>query len=127
MTDQTVTTGSGAESASEAPTFAPPIDIVETKDAVIMLLDIPGADPDSVDVALERQELRVTAHSATSTPPGYTLMHAEYRDGSYERAFTLSEQIEGEHVDATFKDGVLRLTLPKASQSQARKIEVKAA
>jgi HSP20 family protein len=134
MTEQTAatepaaTTGSGnAESQSEAPTFAPPADIVETKDAVIMLLDMPGADPDSLDVALEKQELRVSARSASSAPPGYTLMHAEYRDGNYERAFTLSEQVDGERVDAIFKDGVLRLTLPKAGASQARKIEVKAA
>jgi HSP20 family protein len=127
MTDQTAATGSGTESGSETPTFAPPADIIETKDAVIMLLDMPGADPDSLDVALEKQQLRVSARSATSAPPGYTLMHAEYGDGNYERAFTLSEQIDGERVDATFKDGVLRLTLPKASQSQARKIEVKAA
>jgi HSP20 family molecular chaperone IbpA len=128
MTDQPATTGSGnAETVSEAPTFMPATDIVETKDAVLMLLDVPGADPDSLNVALEKQELRVTARATSSAPPGYTLMHAEYRDGNYERAFTLSDQVDGERVDAIFKDGVLRLTLPKAGTSQARKIEVKAA
>ena len=128
MTDQPATTGSGnAETVSEAPTFTPPTDIVETKDAVIMFLDMPGADPESLNVALEKQELRVSARAASAAPPGYTAMHAEYRDGNYERAFTLSDQIDGERVDAVFKDGVLRLTLPKASPSPAKKIEVKAA
>jgi HSP20 family molecular chaperone IbpA len=105
----------------------PAADIVETQDAVLMLLDVPGADPDSLSVALEKQELRVSARTTSSAPPGYTLMHAEYRDGNYERAFTLSERVDEERIEATFKDGVLRLTLPKAGPSPARKIEVKAA
>ena len=54
-------------------------------------------------------------------------MHAEYRDGSYERVFTLSDQVDGDRIDAVFKDGVLRLTLPKATPSPAKKIAVKAA
>lgn len=127
MTDQPATTAaSSPETVSEAPTLTPPTDIIETKDAVIMLLDMPGADPESLDVALESQELRVSARSTSSVPPGYTLMHAEYRDGNYERAFTLSDQIDSERVEAVFKDGVLRLTLPKAGPSQAKRIEVKA-
>jgi HSP20 family molecular chaperone IbpA len=128
MTDQPATTGSGnAETAREAATFMPAADIVETQDAVLMLLDVPGAEPDSLSVALEKQELRVSARSTSSAPPGYTLMHAEYRDGNYERAFTLSERVDEERIEATFKDGVLRLTLPKAGPSPAKKIEVKAA
>lgn len=128
MTDQPATSGpANAETVSEAPTVTPPADIVETKDAVIMLLDMPGADPDSLNVALEKQELRVSARSTSSAPPGYTLTHAEFRDGNYERAFTLPDQVDGERVEAVFKDGVLRLTLPKAGPSQARKIEIKAA
>jgi HSP20 family protein len=131
MTDQpaqSAMTGSGnAETVSEAPTFMPATDIVETKDAVLMLLDVPGADPDSLNVALENQELRVTARVTSSPPPGYTPMHAEYRDGNYERAFTLSDRVDDERIEATFKDGVLRLTLPKAGPSAAKKIAVKAA
>jgi HSP20 family molecular chaperone IbpA len=128
MTDQSTNAGSAsAEAGSEAPTFTPPADIVETKDAVIMLLDMPGAEPDSLSVALEKQELRISARSTSSAPEGYTLMHTEYRDGNYERAFTLSDQVDSERVDAVFKDGVLRLTLAKAGPSPAKKIEVKAA
>jgi HSP20 family molecular chaperone IbpA len=42
-------------------------------------------------------------------------VHAEYRDGNYERAFTLSDQVDDEHIEAVLKDGVLRLKLPKAA------------
>jgi HSP20 family protein len=127
MTDQPDAAPASAEPVSEGPTFVPPADIIETKDAVIMLLDVPGADPDSLNVALDKQELKVTARTTSQAPQGYTLMHAEYRDGNYERAFTLSDQVDDERIDAVFKDGVLRLTLPKASPSRAKKIEVKAA
>jgi HSP20 family protein len=115
-----------AESVSQAPTLVPPTDIVETKDALIMTLDMPGAEPESLDVALDRQELRVSARCTPLAPEGYTLIHAEYRDGNYERMFRISERIDEERIDAMFKDGVLRLTLPKTSPP-SKKIEVKAA
>lgn len=115
------------EAASEAPTFTPPTDIFDTKDAVVMLLEMPGADPDSLDVTLDNDVLTISARSTPTVPQGYTLVHAEYRDGNYERAFRLSDQIDSENIDAVFKDGVLRLRLPKAGPSPAKKIAVKAA
>jgi HSP20 family molecular chaperone IbpA len=124
--EQRSSASAGAESLSQAPTLVPPTDIIETKDALVMMLDMPGADPESLDVALDRKELRVSARSTPSVPEGYALVHAEYRDGNYERVFSISELIDEERIDAVFKDGVLRLTLPKASPP-AKKIEVKAA
>lgn len=115
-----------AEAANDAPDFMPPADVFETKDALIMLIDMPGADPSSLDVTLDRRMLTVSARFTPSAPQGYTLVHGEYRDGNYERGFTLSDQVDGERIDAVFKDGVLRLTLPKA-QSPTKKIAVKAA
>ena len=126
MTDQP-TAAAGVEAVSEAPTFVPPTDIVETKDALIMMLDMPGADPDSLNVTLDKRMLTVSARSTPSARQGYALVHAYYRDGSYERMFTLSDQVDGDRIDAVFKDGVLRLTLPKATPSPAKKIAVKAA
>jgi HSP20 family molecular chaperone IbpA len=115
------------ESVDGAPTFVPLTDIIETKDAVTMLLDMPGATPESVNVSLEDRELRVSARSMPWKPQGYTLLLAEYQSGNYERAFTLTEDIDRDRVDAKLKDGVLRLTLPKAAPSPAKKIEVKPA
>ena len=124
--DQRAVASANAEGMSDAPTIVPPTDIIQTKDALVMLLDVPGADPETLDVALDRQELRISARSTQSVPEGYTLVHAEYQEGNYERVFTLSDRIDDERIEAVFKDGVLRLTLPKATPS-AKKIEVKAA
>jgi HSP20 family molecular chaperone IbpA len=128
MTEQSSTAGSvPAESIGGAPTFLPPADIYETKDAVIMLLDMPASDPDSLNVSLEKKTLAISARSTSSVPQGYTLVYGEYQGGAYERAFTLSGEVDDERIEALFKDGVLRLTLPKATESPARKIAVKSA
>jgi HSP20 family protein len=114
-----------AETNGQLPTFIPPTDIFETKDTVIMMLEMPGVEPSTLDVVLDKRVLTVSAQSTPQTPKGYTLLYSEYQDGNYERAFTLSDQIDGDHIDAEFKDGILRLVLPKMNPP-AKKIEVKA-
>lgn len=115
-----------ADQMPDLPTATPPTDVFETKDAIVMLLDMPGADPESLNVALERRMLTVSARTGISVPRDHALIHAEFRDARYERGFTLSDEIDGEHIDAEFRDGVLRLQLPKTTPSPAKKIQVKA-
>jgi HSP20 family protein len=127
MNAQATPPRSAPERAAEAPTFLPPTDIYETKDAIVMFLDMPGADPDSLDVTVERHDLSISAQTTPAMPEGYAPVYAEYRDGNYERAFTLSDQVDNEHIEAVFKDGVLQLKLPKITVSPAKKIAVKSA
>jgi HSP20 family protein len=127
-TDGQATNGNGSVEATRSdPVFIPPTDIIETEDSVLMLLDVPGADPDSLDVTLEKRVLSISARSTSSAPEGYALLHGEYRDGRYERSFIVSEPIDSAKIEAEFKDGVLRLNLPKLSPSPATKISVKSA
>jgi HSP20 family molecular chaperone IbpA len=126
MTDHESQGAMSAESTRAEPVFIPPTDIVEDTKGVRMLLDMPGADPESLDVTLDKRVLRISARSVSSAPEGYTLVHAEYRDGNYERSFMVSEPIDTEKIEALFRDGVLELTLPKAAPSPAAKISVKA-
>lgn len=114
----------GTEPARTAPVFAPATDIWETADRLVLVAEIPGADPEAVDVSVERGVLRVTARTRMTPPTGHSLIHAEYRDGDYDRAFTLPTAIDAERIEATVKDGLLRLVLPKAAPP--RKIAVKA-
>jgi HSP20 family protein len=110
---------------SRLPTFIPPTDIVETKDALLLFLDMPGADPSSLDVTLNNRELTVAAEGRPTEIKGYTPVHSEYREGNYERRFVISEDVDDDHVEATFSDGTLRLRLPKAAPA-TKKIPVKA-
>jgi HSP20 family molecular chaperone IbpA len=125
-TSQMPSTMPRADADGQLPTYIPPTDIFETKDSVIMLLEMPGVEPSTLDVVLDKRVLTVSAQSTPQMPKGYTLLYSEYQDGNYERAFTLSDQIDGDHIDAEFKDGILRLVLPKMNPP-AKKIEVKAA
>ena len=105
--------------------FLPPADIYETRDNIVVLAEMPGVAPDGVDITLERRVLTIRGRSAASDHTGYQRVYNEYSDGDYERVFTLSENIDREHIEATLKDGVLHLVLPKAETAKARKIELK--
>lgn len=126
MSRQMVAGGDGPESTRTKPVFSPPADIYETQDALCLVLEMPGVEPDAINVTLDKRVLTIRGRSGTSmTHEGYSLMHAEFRDGDYERAFTLSENIDGDGIEALVKDGILRLTLPKAKPAPAKTISVK--
>jgi HSP20 family molecular chaperone IbpA len=108
------------------PVFLPPADIYETKDSIVVLAEMPGVSPEGVDISLERRVLTIRGRSAANDHSGYQRVYNEYADGDYERVFTLSENIDRDRIEATLKDGVLRLVLPKAEAAKARKIELKA-
>jgi HSP20 family molecular chaperone IbpA len=114
----------GTDPAS-GPIFLPPTDILEKGDSVVMLLDLPGADPASLDVTLDKRILTITARVPAADLNGYSPQHIEFGSGTYERGFVFSDEMDGERIEATLKDGVLRLTVPKAADSGAKKITVK--
>jgi len=116
-----------AESTRTLPVFRPPADIKETEHGIVVELDMPSAEPDSVEVTFEKRVLTVTARGRSTAPKGYSLTHREYSDGDYERAFSVSTMVEADKIDANFKGGVLRLTLPFAKEAKAKKIKVKTA
>ena len=107
------------------PAFVPPSDIYETKDSIVVLAEMPGVAPDGVDITLERRVLTIRGRSAANEHGGYQRVYNEYADGDYERVFTLSENIDRDRIEATLKDGVLHLVLPKAETAKARRIELK--
>ena len=115
------------EASSDELTFLPPADIYETDTAIVMLLDMPGAEPGGLDVQLEKRVLSISARSKPFTPPdGYAELYAEFETGNFRRALTLPDEIDREKIEASLKHGVLRLTLPKTAPSPAKKIPVKA-
>src|SRR6201993_340663 len=106
--------------------FVPPSDIYETRDNLVVLAEMPGVAPDGVDITLERRVLTIRGRNAAGDPAGYRRVYDEYADGDYERVFTLSENIDRDRIEATLKDGVLHLVLPKAETAKPRRIELKA-
>lgn len=108
------------------PVFLPPADIYETKDNIVVMAEMPGVPPDGVEITLERRMLTIRGRSAANEHSGYQRVYNEYADGDYERVFTLSDNIDRDRIEASLRDGVLHLTLPKAEAARARRIELKA-
>ncbi len=113
----------GAEPTRPRRAFVPRADILETPDALVVVVDMPGVDAKSVDVSVERNLLTIHGSVASEAPEGYTPAYAEYAMGDWHREFVLSDEVKRDAIQAAVKNGVLRLTLPKADP--ARKIQVR--
>jgi len=113
-----------SERAPQTTVYTPRVDIRETDAEVLLVADMPGVDEGSVHIDLEGSELTIRGKAVPKAPEGFSLTYGEYESGDYERAFTLADTIDREGIRATVRDGVLRLTLPKAKEAQARRIPV---
>ena len=106
--------------------FVPRADIYETDDEIVVVADMPGVDENTLDITLENNVLTIDGTVEMEPPEGHALSYAEYRVGDYQRAFSLSNQIDREGIEATVKDGVLRLHLPKVTEARTKKIAIRA-
>lgn len=116
---------SGAERTRSRRAFVPRVDIYETNETIRLIADMPGVQPDALDITLEQGVLTLNAYVEPKQPEGHALAYAEYRTGDYVRSFTLSDQIDQDTIEATLKDGVLHLELPKVKPT-SRKISISA-
>ena len=116
----------GAERTRERLAFVPRADIYETAEAITVVADMPGVDESSVEITLENKVLTINGEVEMEPPEGHTLSYAEYQVGDYQRAFSLSDQIDREGIEATVKDGVLRLHLPKTTETRVKRIAIRA-
>jgi HSP20 family protein len=106
--------------------YSPQVDIVERKEDIVVVADMPGVDEKSVDINLEKNVLSIYGRVSDDAVQNHSPVYAEYGVGDYERVFTLSDEIDREKIEATVKDGVLRIVLPKAEKAKSRKITVRA-
>ncbi len=119
-----------AEAAPEAtrsrPVWRPLTDIVETKDGIQVIVELPGVSPQDVDLTVEKRVLTIRARAQTIEPERLRLVHAEYQPGDFERAFTFSDEFDLERIDAQMKNGVLTLTVPRTEATRPKSITIKA-
>lgn len=116
----------GAERTRDRLAFVPRADVYEAGEAIFVVADVPGVDENSLEIMLEKGVLTISGYVEPAYPEDHNLAHCEYRVGDFVRAFTLSDQIDQDKIEATVRDGVLRLRLPKVAQATPRKIAVKA-
>lgn len=126
MNKQEVVSRDSAEQTRPHKLYTPATDIYETQEQLVLLADMPGVKQDDVDITLEQNILTIYGHVDQSEFPGYSLTYAEYGMGSYRRRFALSNEIDREGIQASVKNGVLKLILPKSKHAMPRKIAVQA-
>ncbi len=114
-----------AESTRGTPVLTPLADIYETESSLVLLIEMPGVGPESVNVSLSGRVLTITGETGDHPPTGYTLTHEEFRPAHYERAFTLADVYDNEDVVAAMNDGVLNLTIANTPKRNTRAIPVK--
>lgn len=106
--------------------FAPRADVFETQDTIVVLADMPGVEENSIDITLEKNILTLNGFTSPQAEEGLQLIYCECPEGNYRRVFALSEEVDRDGIQATVKNGVLKLVLPKSAQAKVRKITVKA-
>ncbi|WP_280359145.1 Hsp20/alpha crystallin family protein [Nocardia otitidiscaviarum] len=100
-----------------------PMDAWRDGDEFLVELDLPGIDPDSVDLDVERNVVTVRA-SRPELDQDRSMIAAERPRGEFSRQLFLGESLDTDRIRADYRDGVLRLAIPIAEQAKPRKIEI---
>lgn len=111
---------------TERRVLRPAVEIIESEHGSTLHVELPGVDQASAEVSLDKNTLTIRGPSGDNVPKGFELVHAEYTTGDYERVFTVSSEIDRDAVEASFKNGVLTLQLPREEAAKSTKIEIKA-
>jgi HSP20 family molecular chaperone IbpA len=113
---------------SQAPQRAvrPAVDVYEDDAGITLLADMPGVPREQLELKVEGDALSIEGGVRTLTPEGLEAVYAEVRVPRYRRTFTLSRELDASRIDASLKDGVLTLRIPKQAYAQPRRIEVQA-
>ena len=102
-----------------------PMDAVRRDGEVELRFDLPGVDPASAEVTVDRGVLSVTAKRAEDRAEGDTLFIRERVTGTFTRRVYLSDDLDAGKVEASFRDGVLSVRIPVAEKAQPRRIEIR--
>jgi HSP20 family molecular chaperone IbpA len=111
------------EKTRQGAVVAPPVDIFESNEEVLVVADVPGVDLPDVNLRFDKNQLFIEA-ATTRIEEGRTPLFREFGDVTYQRAFELAPGIDVERITADLKLGVLRIHLPKAAALKPRKIAI---
>jgi len=107
--------------------WSPTVDIEESDDSFLIRADVPGVDKKDIEVRLDNGVLSITGEKQVEkeTGKGTKRHRTERYHGSFARRFTLPTSIKADKVDASYRDGVLSLLIPKAEEAKPKSIDIK--
>ncbi|MEU4653800.1 Hsp20/alpha crystallin family protein [Streptomyces sp. NPDC023723] len=109
---------------STARPAAMPMDAYRSGDDFVVHFDLPGIDPESIELDVERNVLSVRAERRSPAPEGAETVVAERPTGTFTRQLFLGETLDTDRVDASYDAGVLTLRIPVAEQAKPRRIQI---
>jgi HSP20 family molecular chaperone IbpA len=105
----------------------PPVDGYEDAEGLTLSADLPGVSKERLKVEVERGTLIVEGDVQITVPEQMQAVYADIRSTHYQRRFALSDELETEKIEASLKDGVLTVRIPKRAETKPRRIEVRTA
>jgi HSP20 family protein len=109
------------------PFVVPPVDVFENESGITLLADLPGVSRDRLGVRVDGDSLLIEATASTVGPQQMQLIYGEEQYPSYRRQFTLSRELDASRIEASLKDGVLKLAIPRREEAKPRRIDVQVA
>ncbi|MBE9050182.1 Hsp20/alpha crystallin family protein [Nostocales cyanobacterium LEGE 11386] len=124
--DQMIAPGDGGDIISDRLTFVPAAELDETPDHVKLRMEIPGIEPQDLDVKVSADAVSVSGErkSEIREEERRGVRRSEFRYGRFQRVIPLPSRIQNDKVQADFKNGVLSLTMPKAEEEKTRVVTV---
>ncbi len=122
--DRTAARTGRSGSSDVRPTVKPLYEVKETDDAYGVTVFLPGVTKDTLEITAESGEFRIVGRHAWQQPSGWTALYRESADAPYELTLTHDNAIDADKIAAELRDGVLRVSLPKAEEFKPRKIAV---
>ena len=104
--------------------WSPVVDIKETDENFLLIAEIPGVDPASVEVVTEKNELAIKGEKKVSNTDEGKWVRRELANGKFERKFALPENVDSAVITAKINHGILEVTVPKVKEAEAKKITV---
>lgn len=130
MTTQASVTSSGERAAQTQGepkrSLRPAVDIFENGDAITLLADLPGVSDNTLSVEVDDKTLTIQGEIALDMPGDLESLYADVRSTHYQRAFTLSSELDAARISASLSNGLLTVKIPKREEVRPRKIEISA-
>lgn len=105
--------------------LAPAVDIAENESGIVLFADMPGVAKDRLTLKVEGDNLTIEGQAQVDVPENIELLHSEVRSPYFRRSFTLSRDLDPAKIEATLKNGVLQMHIPKSEEARPKRIDVK--
>jgi HSP20 family protein len=117
-------TGNFARQAQLFGGWTPALDLYQNNDNVVAVVELPGMRKEDIDVSLHDGMLTIAGERQSSVGEGEKTERTERFSGKFRRSVTLPTGVDASKVSASYKDGILTVTLPKSEEAKPKKVEV---